>query len=70
MTAPGQEPDEIITATPGGEDKASDSPDLDAIGDNHMPADLRHAEQEGTPRGADTGANDDAGMPDLSEPGR
>jgi len=50
MTAPGQEPDEIMTATPGGKDGAADSPDLDAVGDNHMPEDLRRAERESSAR--------------------
>lgn len=46
MTAPGQEPDEVLTATPGGKGPAADEPDLDAIGDKHMPDDLRQAETE------------------------
>lgn len=53
MTAPGQEPDEIMTATPGGKDGAADSPDLDAVGDNHMPEDLRRAERESSARSGD-----------------
>ncbi|QNN54295.1 hypothetical protein [Nocardioides mesophilus] len=58
MTAPGQEPDEIMTATPGGDDDATADvapPNLDAVGDSHMPADLREAERE---RGGD--ARDEA----------
>jgi hypothetical protein len=45
MTAPGQEPDEVLTGQPGGEDEqrpaAEQDPDLDAVGDSHMPEDLR-----------------------------
>ena len=39
-----------MTATPGGKDGAADSPDLDAVGDNHMPEDLRRAERESSAR--------------------
>ena len=56
MTAPGQEPDEVMTAQPGGDEDEPDStsqetspagtPQLDDIGDNHMPADMREAERE------------------------
>ena len=50
MTAPGQEPDEVMTGKPAGdedihEDDAPREPDLNAIGDNHMPEDLRHSER-------------------------
>lgn len=45
MTAPGQEPDEVLTSTPGGEGPRADKPDLGKIGDNHMPEDLREAER-------------------------
>ena len=57
MTAPGQEPDEVITAIPGKtRDDDGDHPDpaghaedatadVNAIGDNHMPDDLRRAER-------------------------
>jgi hypothetical protein len=41
MTAPGQEPDEVTTGKPGG--KGPDEPDLGAIGDAHMPEDVREA---------------------------
>jgi hypothetical protein len=43
MTAPGQEPDEILTAKPQGAEH--DDPRLDDIGDNHMPDDLREAQR-------------------------
>jgi hypothetical protein len=51
MTAPGQEPDEILTANPGGTDPAE--PKLDEIGDNHMPEDLRRAERGEEPESSD-----------------
>jgi hypothetical protein len=51
MTAPGQEPDEVLTSTPGGKGPKNDKPDLGKIGDNHMPEDLREAE-----RSADQGS--------------
>jgi hypothetical protein len=57
MTAPGQEPDEVMTGEPGGDEQApgrstseeespAGTPQLDDIGDNHMPADMRDAERE------------------------
>ena len=66
MTAPGQEPDEVMTAQPGGDEDEPDStsketspagtPQLDDIGDNHMPADLREAEREKHNGDSDTDA--------------
>jgi hypothetical protein len=53
MTAPGQEPDEVLTSTPGGKGPKADKPDLGKIGDNHMPEDLREAER--------SSADEDAG---------
>ena len=70
MTAPGQEPDEVLTAQPAG----TDDPDLNAIGDNHMPEDLRREERgESAPRrdrpdSAETGDADSAG--DEADPER
>ncbi|HSE07915.1 MAG TPA: hypothetical protein VLB29_04565 [Nocardioidaceae bacterium] len=49
MTAPGQEPDEVMTAKPDDGTDAGEptrKPDLDAVGDSHMPDDLREAERE------------------------
>jgi hypothetical protein len=43
MTAPGQEPDEIMTSKPQESDSTADDPALDEVGDNHMPEDLRRA---------------------------
>jgi hypothetical protein len=54
MTAPGQEPDEILTAKPRDEDH--DDPRLDDIGDNHMPDDLREAQRA---EGAETDTRGD-----------
>lgn len=48
MTVPGQEPDEVTTAKPP-EDDSTAEPDLGAIGDNHMPEDLRRLEREDAP---------------------
>ncbi|CAN5268107.1 hypothetical protein BH18ACT9_BH18ACT9_11030 [soil metagenome] len=45
-----------MTSTPEGRDDAVDSPDLDAIGDDHMPADLRRAERETTAADVETDA--------------
>lgn len=58
MTAPGQEPDEVLTATPGGKGPAADTPDLGAIGDNHMPEDLRRAARGETDEEAEAGEAD------------
>lgn len=65
MTAPGQEPDEVLTSTPGGRGTAADKPDLDAIGDNHMPDDLRRAEAE---RGESDKAEAEVGPEAADEP--
>jgi hypothetical protein len=46
MTAPGQEPDEVITAEPGGKPDPTESLNLNAVGDNHMPEDVREAVRE------------------------
>jgi predicted ABC-class ATPase len=46
MTAPGQEPDEVLTAKPSGKDDPAESIDLNAVGDNHMPEDVREAVRE------------------------
>jgi hypothetical protein len=54
MTAPGQEPDEILTSKPQGEER--DDPRLDDIGDNHMPDDLREARRA---EGAENGTQSD-----------
>ncbi len=44
MTAPGQEPDEILTGAPGSDATDDlDDPDLARIGDSHMPQDVREA---------------------------
>jgi hypothetical protein len=48
MTAPGQEPDEVLTAKPEKDPDRTDSPNLDKIGDNHMPHDVREAQREET----------------------
>jgi hypothetical protein len=66
MTAPGQEPDEVLTAQPVGDDE----PDLNAIGDNHMPEDLRREERgQGTTSSERAEARDrdeEAADPDRS----
>ena len=54
MTAPGQEPDEVLTATPEGKGPRAEEPDLGAIGDNLMPEDLREAVR--AENGPDTGS--------------
>ncbi len=47
MTAPGQEPDEILTAKPQDTDEPEpDTPGLDKAGDAHLPEDLREAAAE------------------------
>jgi hypothetical protein len=46
MTAPGQEPDEVLTAKPAGEGHDTDEPDLKKIGDHHLPEDLRESARE------------------------
>jgi hypothetical protein len=49
VTAPGQEPDEVITAQPGGTDHSdapAPDPRLDDVGDNHMPDDMRRSVRE------------------------
>jgi hypothetical protein len=46
MTAPGQEPDEVLTSKPGGKDDPTESLNLGAVGDNHMPEDVREAVRE------------------------
>lgn len=60
-----------MTATPDGKDDAVDPPDLDAVGDNHMPADLREAvRRSSTPSGDSEDARDadaDADAPDQDE---
>lgn len=58
MTAPGQEPDEILTAKPGGTDPAK--PNLDKIGDNHMPEDMRRAERGEEPEASDPAVDPEA----------
>ena len=54
MTAPGQEPDEVMTAEPDEEPQDSGTPNLDAVGDNHMPEDLRRSERERARQGEDS----------------
>lgn len=56
MTAPGQEPDEVLTAKPERDEDHHENPDLDKIGDSHMPNDLREAEREETDEG-DSGSD-------------
>jgi len=46
MTAPGQEPDEVLTAKPERDEDHSENPNLDKIGDSHMPNDLRESQRE------------------------
>jgi hypothetical protein len=46
MTAPGQEPDEVLTGRPGGKEDPTESLNLNAVGDNHMPEDVREAVRE------------------------
>lgn len=61
MTAPGQEPDEVMTGKPGG--KGADEPDLGAIGDAHMPEDVRESVRQ---EAADAAPDHD---PDQPAPG-
>ena len=70
MTAPGQEPDEVITAKPEGTEDATRPPKLDDIGDTHMPEDLREAEHEKaeSERGAATRTDDEADDDEPSAP--
>ena len=56
MTAPGQEPDEVLTAKPERDEDHHENADLDKIGDSHMPNDLREAEREETDEG-DSGSD-------------
>lgn len=63
MTAPGTEPDEILTAEPataGEEGRPDAEPDLKGIGDNLMPEDLRAAERQhdGEPAAGEEGEPD------------
>jgi hypothetical protein len=44
MTAPGHEPDEILTAKPQG--PSDEGSPQDEIGDAHMPEDLREKQRE------------------------
>jgi hypothetical protein len=67
MTAPGQEPDEVLTSTPGGEGPKADEPDLGKIGDNHMPEDLREAERSAAHDEADDETGDETGDRDEDE---
>jgi hypothetical protein len=46
MTAPGQEPDEVLTGKPGGKEDPTESLNLNAVGDSHMPEDVREAVRE------------------------
>lgn len=64
MTAPGQEPDEVMTAQPAGED----DPDLDAIGDSHMPEDLRQEERAHPARRRDEAGSDEEPVTDPDRP--
>jgi hypothetical protein len=73
MTAPGQEPDEVLTAEPGGKADPTESLDLNKVGDNHMPEDVREAVREearsdapGTEDDPAT-AGDDPSKPDVSD---
>ncbi len=64
MTAPGQEPDEVLTAQPAGEN----DPDLDAIGDSHMPEDLRREERAHPARRRDDPGSDEKPATDPDRP--
>lgn len=44
-----------MTAEPGGKGDHAGTPDLDAVGDNHMPEDLRRAERERSRQAQDRG---------------
>lgn len=44
-----------MTAEPGGKRDDAGTPDLDAVGDNHMPEDLRRAERERSRQDEDGG---------------
>jgi hypothetical protein len=62
MTAPGQEPDEVLTGKPGGKEDPTESLNLGAVGDNHMPEDVREAVRE-------EAAADRAAKSESDEPG-
>jgi hypothetical protein len=73
MTAPGQEPDEVITAEPGGKPDPTESLNLNAVGDNHMPEDVREAvREEARAHGAESGGaesgGEESGGEEPSEP--
>jgi hypothetical protein len=64
MTAPGQEPDEVLTAKPGGKEDPAE-PNLNAVGDSHMPEDVREAVREEAEKDRAAKSEND----ELSEPG-
>ncbi|HSJ22530.1 MAG TPA: hypothetical protein VK964_18340 [Nocardioidaceae bacterium] len=64
MTAPGQEPDEVLTGKPGGKEDPTESLNLGAVGDSHMPEDVREAVRE---EAADRAAKSESDEPGDAE---
>lgn len=53
-----------MTATSEGTDDAVETPDLDAVGDNHMPEDMRVAERRSSTPSGESEEGRDAESPD------
>jgi hypothetical protein len=68
MTAPGQEPDEVLTGKPGGKEDPTESLNLSAVGDNHMPEDVREAVREEAEAVREEAAADRAAKFESDEP--